>query len=82
MSKNTKKTSPKMTSLAAKTLSDPNASEIQKSFAASALSQADSSKQTGADMEEKAAKALKSSKYSDDTKSLAATVLSQSNKER
>lgn len=82
MSKNTKKTSDKMATLAARTLTDPNASAIAKSLAASALAQSGTDKQTSADMEEKAGKALQSGHYSEKTKSLAASVLSQANKER
>ncbi|AUG06458.1 hypothetical protein [Pseudomonas sp. S09G 359] len=82
MSTNTKKTSDKLATLAAETLSNPNASAIAKSLAASALAQSGTDKQTGAQMEEKAGKALQSGKYSEDTKSLAASVLSQANKER
>lgn len=69
-------------SLAAKTLQNPNASNIAKEFAGSALSQANKGNQTGAELENKAAKVLSSSKYSEETKQLAASVLSQSNKER
>ncbi len=82
MSTNTKKTSDKLATLAAETLSNPNASAIAKSLAASALAQSGTDKQTGAQMEEKAGKALQSGKCSEDTKSLAASVLSQANKER
>ncbi|MEZ9129448.1 hypothetical protein AB4145_23005 [Vibrio splendidus] len=79
---NTKKTSKSVASKAAKALSDPNASKIQKSLAASAMAQASSSKQTGKDMETKASKVLQSDKYSDDTKEFAVSVLAQSNKKR
>ncbi|ANF85033.1 hypothetical protein A7J50_1608 [Pseudomonas antarctica] len=82
MSKNIKRTSDNMASLAAETLSNPNSSAIAKSLAASALAQSGTDKQTSAEMEEKAGKALQSDKYSDATKSLAASVLSQANKER
>jgi hypothetical protein len=82
MTKNKKTSSDKISSQAAKVLSDPNASAIQKKLAASALSQSDSSKQTGAQMEETASNVLKSSKYSADTKRLAGSVLSQANKSR
>jgi hypothetical protein len=82
MSKNTKKTSGKIAALAANTLSDPDASVIAKSLAASALAQRSTEKQTSAELEEKAGKVLQSDKYSEDTKSLAASVLSQANKER
>ncbi|WP_025855407.1 hypothetical protein [Pseudomonas sp. CHM02] len=82
MSKNTKKTSSTMATLAAETLSNPHASAIAKSLAACALAQSRTDKQTSAEMEEKAGKALQSDKYSQETKSLAASVLSQANKER
>lgn len=79
---NSKQTSKKVGSDAGKILSDPNASAIAKSLAASALSQRDKSHQTGAQMEDVASKVLQSSKYSDTTKSLAASLVSQSNKKR
>lgn len=82
MSKNTKRPSSGVTTLAAHTLTDPKASQIAKSLAASVVSQANTDKQTGADLESKASKVLQSDKYSDDTKTLAASVLSQANKER
>ena len=82
MSKNSKATSSKVSSLASKTLQNPNTSATAKSLAASALSQASTGKQTGANTETKASKVLQSDKYSADTKTLAASVLSQSNKER
>lgn len=79
---NKKQSSSKMASKAASILSDDNASKVQKSLAASVLSQTGNANQTGADMETKASNVLKSDKYSDETKSLAASVLSQSNKAR
>lgn len=82
MSKNTKKTSKKVSTLASQTLKDKDASKVAKKLAASALSQSSSSNQTGAELEEVASKVLNSEKYSEDTKTLAASVLSQSNKER
>ncbi|NTE33440.1 hypothetical protein [Agrobacterium tumefaciens] len=82
MSNNKKQTSSDIASAAAATLSDPNASAIAKSLAASALAQSGTGKQTGAEMEDKAAKVLASSKYSDETKAFAGSVLSQSNKSR
>ena len=82
MAKNTKETSTRIASLAAKILQNGKASQIQKSLAGSALSQSGSSKQTGATMETKAAKVLSSGKYAEETKELAASVLSQSNKSR
>ncbi len=47
MSMNTKVTSDQVSSLAARILSDPEASAIEKQLAGSALSQADPGKQTG-----------------------------------
>lgn len=82
MSKNSKKTSPKVASTAAEILRDPHASAIQKSLAGSALAQADGGKQTGAAMEDKASRVLSSGKYSAETKALAGSVVSQSNKAR
>lgn len=82
MSKNTKKTSDKVATLAAQTLNSPGASATAKSLAASALAQKNTDKQTGAELEETAAKVLGSDHYSEDTKTLAASVLSQANKER
>ncbi|MEL6113781.1 hypothetical protein P0Y67_01050 [Photobacterium sp. SP02] len=79
---NKKKTSKSVATKAAKALSDPNASKIKKSLAASAIAQVDGDKQTGEQMETKASKVLKSPKYSDETKEFAASVLSQANKER
>lgn len=79
---NKKTTSDSMASKAARTLNDRNASKIQKSLAASALSQKAAQKQTGANMEDVASRVLKSEKYSDATKSFAACILSQSNVER
>lgn len=82
MSTNTKKSSPRVATLAANTLTDPNASKIAKSLAASVVAQTNTGKQTGAKLEDIASKVIQSPKYSDDTKTLAASVLSQSNKER
>ncbi|MCG2580122.1 MAG: hypothetical protein KA296_04510 [Marinobacter sp.] len=82
MSQNRKKTSSEVSSIAARTLQDQNASAIAKRLAASALSQSGTTNQTGAELEDIASKVLKSSKYSDETKTLAASVLSQSNKGR
>ena len=82
MSKNTKKTSGKLATLAAQTLNNPDASATAKSLAASALAQKGTDKQTSAQMEEKAGKVLGSDNDSEDTKALAASVLSQANKER
>ena len=79
---NTKRSSSKMASQAAKILNNKSASNIQKSLAGGVLSQRSPSKQTGDTMEDKASKVLRSDKYSETTKSLAASLVSQSNKER
>lgn len=82
MTTNSKQTSAKIATLASDTLKNQNASQIQKTLAASALAQSQSSKQTSAAVESTAAKVLQSEKYSETTKALAASVLSQSNKDR
>ncbi|NMR33213.1 hypothetical protein HIO71_03210 [Chryseobacterium aquaticum] len=82
MAKNSKTTSKTIASLASKTLQNPNASNIAKELAGSALSQVNKGNQTEADLENKASKVLSSDKYSEETKQLAASILSQSNKER
>lgn len=79
---NKKTSSENLASQAAKILQNNNASDIQKSLAASVLSQVADNKQTGKEMETKASNVLKSNKYSNLTKSFAGSVLSQSNKER
>lgn len=79
---NTKKTSSNIASQVAKALSNSNTSAIQKSLAASALSQTGTKNQTGKTMEKVASNVLTSSKYSEQTKIFAASVLSQSNKKR
>lgn len=82
MTKNIKQTSNRVATLAAETLQDANASQIQRRLAGSALAQSGCSKQTGAEMESIASKVMKSDKYAPETKELAASVLSQSNKSR
>lgn len=79
---NKKQTSKKKASDAAKVLSDPNASKIQKELAGSVLAQSKTDKVTSKEMEQKASDVLKSDKYSYKTKSLAGSVLSQSDKNR
>lgn len=80
--KNKKQTSKKMASKAAKKLTDPNSSKIQKELAGSVLAQYATGKETGAEMESKASEVLRSDKYNDETKGLAASLVSQSNKKR
>ena len=82
MSRNTKRTSGEIASLAGKTLRNPASSDIQKRLAGGALSQRSSRKQTGSCLEDIASKALSSPKYNDLTKALAGSVLAQSNKKR
>lgn len=82
MTINHKQSSQKLASQAAKVMRSNNASEIQKSLAASVVSQANSNKQTSAKMEVIASNVLRSNKYSTETKAYAASVLAQSNKER
>lgn len=82
MAHNNKQTSKSIASLASKTLKSSGASDLQKSLAASALSQTGNKNQTGSKMEDIASRALKNSRSADLTKTLAASVLSQSNKKR
>jgi hypothetical protein len=79
---NKKQTGQNVASLASKVLHNPNASDIQKTFAASALAQTHTKKTTSPSVEDLAARALQSKKYSDTTKSLAGSVLAQSDKKR
>ncbi|MDF7667691.1 hypothetical protein PT273_07515 [Orbaceae bacterium ESL0727] len=79
---NTKKTSAEVASLASKVLHNPNASELEKSLAASVLSQTKSDSQTGKAMETKASQVLHDPNASKEIKTLAASVLAQANKER
>lgn len=71
-------TSKKEASQAARVLSDPNASAIQKSLAGSALRQVDPAAETSPSLEQKASRALQNPRSSDETKSLAGSVLAQS----
>lgn len=82
MAKNSKRTSDSVASTAARVLQSPSSPAIQKSLAASALSQAVSGRETGAEMETKAAKALDNPRSAATTKKLAASVVAQSNKKR
>jgi len=75
---NKKQTSHRIASKAGEVLGDPNASNIQRSLAASALAQSRSGKESSEAMQTKAAKVLNSEKYSETTKELAGSVLSQS----
>ena len=82
MSFNAKQSSEKLGTLAAKVLSNPRASALQKKLAGSVLSQAHTAHQTSGDMEHIAARALQDKKSSQTTRTLAASVLAQANKER
>lgn len=77
-----KSTGTKAASTASRVLSNSSASAIQRSLAASVLSQTGNSKVTGKTMETKASAALQSAKSSVVTKTLAASALSQSKKSR
>lgn len=79
---NTKRSSTRVSSLAARTLVDPKASAIQRSLAASVLRQTATNAQTGAAVEGKAARALDNPRSTNITKALAASLVSQSNKQR
>ena len=76
---NKKSSGQKLSTQASKIMRSNNSSQIQKSLAASVLSQR---KITGKAMETKASMVMNSNKYSGTTKSLAASVLSQSDKNR
>jgi hypothetical protein len=79
---NTKQTSPRVASTAARALSNPSSSAVQKSLAGSALRQAGTSAQTGARMEAKASHALTNPRSAALTKELGASLVSQSNRKR
>jgi hypothetical protein len=82
MSVNTKQTSKAVAALASHVLHDPKATAVEKSLAASALSQSDTTHQTSAKMEHLAGQILESKEYSKEAKTLAASVVAQANKER
>lgn len=82
MGKNTKQSSARLASQAAKALQDGDTSAIGKKLAASVLSQAAKGKETGKDMEAVASKVLNSSHYSEQNKSFAGSIVSQSNKDK
>lgn len=79
---NKKQTGGKLVTLAAKSLSSKNSSNIQKKLAWWVLSQTWTNKQTWKEMEKIASDVLKSDKYNELTKSFAASLVSQSNKQR
>ena len=79
---NKKSSGQKLSTQASKIMRSNNSCQIQKSLAASVLSQRNTGKITGKAMETKASMVMNSNKYSGTTKSLAASVLSQSDKNR
>lgn len=79
---NKKTSTQKMATKAAKILGNDSSSRIQRSLAASVISQAAKHKTTGASLEGIASSVMKSPKYSKTTKSLAASILSQSDRSR
>lgn len=82
MSKNMKRTSSSLGSMASNNLRSSSSSKTLKQLSASALAQTKTSKQTGAEMERKASKVLRSNKYGAKATQLAASLVSQSNKKR
>ena len=82
MGKNTKQSSTKLASAAAKALQDDKTSAIGKQLATSVSSQETKGKETGKDMEAIASKVLNSEHYSEQNKSFAGSLVSQSNKSR
>lgn len=82
MGTNTKQTSPRVASIAGKTLQSDSASALQRSLAGSALRQAGTPAQTGARTESKASGALDNSRSAATTRTLAGSVVSQSNRKR
>lgn len=79
---NKKTSGQRISTQASEILRSNDSSQIQKSLAASVLSQRNTSKVTGKAMETKASNVLNSSKYSNMTRRLAASVLSQSDRNR
>lgn len=79
---NTKQTSHHVASTAARTLSNPSSSALQKSLAGSALRQSGTKAQTGASMEAKASQALTNPRSAAVTKALGASLVSQSSRKR
>lgn len=82
MGVNSKQTSPRVATVAAKTLRSSGASAVQKSIAGSALRQAGTGAQTGAKVEGTASRALDNPRSSKVTQTLAGSVVSQSNRKR
>lgn len=79
---NSNRSGSKTTSLAARTLGSSSASGVQKSLAASVLSQASKNRVTGKAMEGIASSALRNPNSSPVTQKLAGSVVSQSSKKR
>jgi len=75
-----KSTGGKVASVASSTLRNPNASQVQKTLAGSALSQSGTAKTTSKAVETQASAALSSGRSNATTKTLAASVVSQSKK--
>jgi hypothetical protein len=79
---NSNRSGSKTSSLAARTLSSSSASGVQKSLAASVLSQVGTNRVTGKAMEGIASSALRNPNSSPLTQKLAGSVVSQSSKKR
>jgi len=82
MTVNNKQTSPRVASVASKTLRSPSSSAVQRSMAGSALRQAGAPAQTGAKVEGTASRALDNPRSAKVTQTLAGSVVSQSNRKR
>lgn len=82
MAVNSKQTSPRVATVASKTLRSPASSAVQKSLAGSALRQAGTPAQTGAKIETTASRTLDNPRSSRVAQTLAGSVVSQSNRKR
>jgi hypothetical protein len=82
MASNPKQTSPRVASVAGRTLQSDGASAVQRSLAGSALRQAGTTAQTGARTEDRASRALDNPRSAPVTRTLAGSVVSQSNRKR
>lgn len=82
MTENSRKTSSKVASQAAKVLADSDAPEAARRLAASALAQSGSDKQTSAELEALASDVLKDPGSSEVAKTLAGSVMSQASHDR
>ena len=82
MARNNKKSSKRVSHIAAQTLNNPEASPIQKSLAGSVLSQTGTANQTSGELQTIASAALKDPSSDETTQTLAGSVVSQSTPDR